>query len=340
MNNGFFVIDADRHIMEPSDLWDRYLEPEFKGRVRITGPFQSRRYVDGRSVSDSDQLPRDRTYNEEAMSAALFTEDPLYRSVFGDSVARGFDPASNMRDMDREGVDVAVLFPTLGLYIIWDDEIEAGISAAICRAYNNWLADYCSHDRARLKGVALIPLHDTRLAVEELRRAKNELGLSGIFWRPNRLKGRTFGHPDYFPIYEVAPELKVAQLESGCGWLPYWLERMDEHWKHYTLGRERTTRELPSTYWKRQCVISCEAGEELVGCFVEHVGDDQLIMATDYPHADAAEKFPERTVGDLAKNTDLSEATRRKILWDNPARLYGIRETPNSRGADRRIQPS
>jgi predicted TIM-barrel fold metal-dependent hydrolase len=385
MNNGFFVIDADRHIMEPSDLWDRYLEPEFKGRVRITGPFQSRRYIDGRSVSDSDQLPRDRTYDEEAMSASLFTEDPLYRSVFSDGVAHGFDPASNLRDMDREGVDVAVLFPTLGLYIIWDDDIEPRISAAICRAYNDWLADYCSHDRARLKGVALIPLHDTRLAVEELRRAKNQLGLSGIFWRPNRLKGRTFNHPDYFPIYEVAselevpvcvhegartvmaqagsdryspfgrhvachpleqmlaaltlaadgvlerfPNLKVAQLESGCGWLPYWLERMDEHWKHYTLGRERTTRELPSTYWKRQCVISCEAGEELVGCFVEHVGDDYLVMATDYPHADAAEKFPERTVGDLANNSNLSEATRQKILWDNPARLYGIRKTPST----------
>jgi uncharacterized protein len=128
MNNGFSVIDADRHIMEPSDLWDRYLEPEFKGRVRITGPFQSRRYIDGRSVSDSDQLPRDRTYDDEAMSAALFTEDPLYRSVFADGVAHGFDPASNLRDMDREGVDVAVLFPTLGLYIIWDDEIEPKIS--------------------------------------------------------------------------------------------------------------------------------------------------------------------------------------------------------------------
>jgi predicted TIM-barrel fold metal-dependent hydrolase len=125
-------------------------------------------------------------------------------------------------------------------------------------------------------------------------------------------------------VLERFPELKVTQLEAGCGWLPYWLERMDEHWKHYTLGRERTTKELPSTYWKRQCVVSCEAGEELIGCFVEHVGDNYLIMATDYPHADAAEKFPEHTVGDLANNTGLSEATRRKILWDNPARLYGI----------------
>jgi predicted TIM-barrel fold metal-dependent hydrolase len=98
-------------------------------------------------------------------------------------------------------------------------------------------------------------------------------------------------------VLERFPELKVAQLEAGCGWLPYWLERMDEHWKHYTLGRERTTKELPSIYWKRQCVVSCEAGEELIGCFVEHVGDDYLIMATDYPHADAAEKFPEHSGG-------------------------------------------
>ena len=43
MNNGFAVIDADRHVMALSDLWGRYLEPEFKGRVGITGPFQSRR---------------------------------------------------------------------------------------------------------------------------------------------------------------------------------------------------------------------------------------------------------------------------------------------------------
>jgi len=77
MNNGFPVIDADRHVMEPSDLWDRYLEPEFKGRVKITGPFQSRRYIDGRSVSDSDQLPRDRTYDDEANEGGAIYRGPV-----------------------------------------------------------------------------------------------------------------------------------------------------------------------------------------------------------------------------------------------------------------------
>jgi hypothetical protein len=39
MNNGFAVIDADQHVMEPSDLWDRYLEPEFRGARESLGPF-------------------------------------------------------------------------------------------------------------------------------------------------------------------------------------------------------------------------------------------------------------------------------------------------------------
>src|SRR5262249_4447258 len=90
------------------------------------------------------------------------------------------------------------------------------------------------------------------------------------------------------------------------------------------LGPGAHHEELPSTYWKRQCVVSCEAGEELIGCFVEHVGDDYLVMATDYPHADAAEKFPEHTGGNPTKKAALPETRGGKIRGDTPARLYGI----------------
>jgi predicted TIM-barrel fold metal-dependent hydrolase len=262
---------------------------------------------------------------------------------------------------------------------MWRDDIEPALSAAICAAYNDWLAEYCSYAPERLKGVALIPLQEPNLAVKELRRAREELGLVGIFWRPNRLKGRNLNDPAYFPIYEAAsdlgtpvcvhegartvlgqagsdrysefgrhvachpleqmlasltmcgdgvlqrfPHLKVAYLESGCGWVPYWLERMDEHWAHTSHGADRTTDEPPSAYFRRQCVASCEAGEELVDSYLEHVGDDYLVMATDYPHPDAIDKFPDRTVGDLVANPHISAESKRKILWDNPARLYGI----------------
>jgi len=374
MKDGFRVIDADRHVMEPEDLFERYLEPEFKGRVQI-GSGRRERLVDGRPVSD----------NVKAPSGGGMTLGQEYRATYSDAVAADFDAASNLRDMDREGVDVAVLFPTLGLYIMWADFIEPRLSAAICRAYNNCLAEYCSADRERLYGVMLLPLQDPRLACEELRRASRELGLVGIFWRPNVLCGRTLASPDYFPVSELAaelgvtvcihegartvlpqagsdryseltrhaachpleqmlavgnfcadgvlerfPELKVAHLEAGCGWLPFWLDRLDEHWERAS-DRVRTTKELPSSYFKRQCMISTEAGEEFVHDVIRHVGEDYLVMATDYPHPDAIGKFPDLTVGALSGNDVLPADVRRKILWDNPARLYGMKSLVASR---------
>src|SRR5579884_3465994 len=292
MRDGFAVIDADRHLIEPSDLWDRYMDAPYRGRVQILGPNQSRRLVDGKPISDADEL-RGGVKPNQTDYGWSFTGSANYRKGFADAFEHGFDAASNLRDMDREGVDVAVLFPTLGLYIIWSNDIAPDLQAQICRAYNRWLAEFCDHNRDRLTGVMLIPLLDTDLAVKELRYAREELGLSGIFWRPNLLKGRTLAHEDYFPIYEASqdlevpvcvhegartvlpqagsdhysnfgrhvachsleqmlaclslcgdgvlekfPRLKVAHLESGCGWVPFWLERMDEHWEHYSHGAE------------------------------------------------------------------------------------------------------
>ena len=377
MRDGFKVIDADRHVLEPSDMFDRYLPERFKGRVRIEGPNQTGRFVEGEPVSDSHLRPHSNRQVEDF--GFIFAGSRRWRETFADALAAGFDPASNVRDMDREGIDLSVLFPTLGLYTIWRDKMDPELCAAMCRAYNTWLAEYCSYDSSRLRGIALIPLQDPARAVTELRHAREKLGLVGIFWRPNVLCGRTLSHPDYFPIYEVAsdlgvplcihegartvlsqagsdrysefgrhiachpleqmlaslnlsadgvlerfPRLKVAHLESGCGWVPFWLERMDEHWEHESHGSARTTKEKPSYYFKRQCWASCEAGEGLVPCFVEHVGADYLTMATDYPHSDAMDKFPDRTVGALSANDNLSAETRRKILWDNSVRLYGL----------------
>ena len=376
MRDGFKVIDADRHVLEPSDLFANYLPAKFRDRVRIEGPNQSFRFVDGEAISDADKL---RPIKKQEDYGFTFAGSKSWRETFADALAAKFDAASNVRDMDREGVDVSVLFPTLGLYIMWRSNLDPQLRAAICRAYNSWLADYCSYDRKRLHGVALIPLQDPQRAVEELKYAKEKLGLVGIFWRPNKFCGRTLSSPDYFPVYEVAadlgvplcihegartvleqagsdrysefgrhiachpleqmlaclnfcadgvlekfPKLKVAHLESGCGWVPFWLERMDEHWEHEGHGQTKITKEKPSTYFRRQCWASCEAGEELAPVFVEHVGEDYLTIATDYPHSDCIGKFPDRTVGDLTSNNHLSTDARRKILWDNPVRLYGL----------------
>ena len=152
MRDGFKVIDADRHVLEPTDLFARYLPEKFRSRVEIKGPNQSYRLVDGEKISDADQL-RDVTKQEDF--GFTFGASKRWRETFADALAAKFDPASNVRDMDKEGVDFGVLFPTVGLYIMWRDNLDPELSAAICRAYNTWLSDYCDYDRKRLNGVAL-----------------------------------------------------------------------------------------------------------------------------------------------------------------------------------------
>src|SRR4029077_10254283 len=88
----------------------------------------------------------------------------------------GYDPVALLVDMDAEGIDVAVLYPTAML--TWIE--EADIFGAACRAYNNWLHEYCSAAPDRLYPVARVPLQDPDLAATEMRRALAELGAKAV----------------------------------------------------------------------------------------------------------------------------------------------------------------
>jgi predicted TIM-barrel fold metal-dependent hydrolase len=83
------------------------------------------------------------------------------------------------------------------------------IAAALCAAYNDWLARYCATDAKRLIGVALLPQHDPRLAAAELERAVTTHGFVGGVMRPNRIGGRTLDHPDFDVVWDKAQLLDV-----------------------------------------------------------------------------------------------------------------------------------
>ena len=125
-------------------------------------------------------------------------------------------------------------------------------------------------------------------------------------------------------VLERFPRLRVAMLEGNCGWVPWLLYRMDDCWEQ--LGRWATVplSMKPSDYFLRQCWVSVDAEERLVGDLVRRIGDDNIVFSTDYPHQDS--KYPQAT--DLILRTlsaeELGETTVRKILWDNCARLYKI----------------
>jgi predicted TIM-barrel fold metal-dependent hydrolase len=122
-------------------------------------------------------------------------------------------------------------------------------------------------------------------------------------------------------VLEKFPRLRVAFLEGNCAWLPWLLYRLDERAKlHGPLADVPLSRK-PSAYFLNQCFISLDPDEVLVADVIKRLGDDNLLISTDYPHIDA--HFP-HALDEFFEIPDLSSASRKKILWDNCARLYNV----------------
>ncbi|OAI30578.1 hypothetical protein A1351_22640 [Methylosinus sp. R-45379] len=118
-------------------------------------------------------------------------------------------------------------------------------------------------------------------------------------------------------VFETYPDLQVAFLEAGCGWVPYLLWRMDSE---YRLWRDEVpaVKRPPSEYFKRQCYVSVEGCEPYLDMVIDCLGVDRLLFGTDFPHPDHA--FGEE-VKEIVEAPIAREA-KEKILWDNPCRFY------------------
>lgn len=117
------------------------------------------------------------------------------------------------------------------------------------------------------------------------------------------------------------PKLRVAFLEAGTGWLPFWLDRIDEHWE-LTPEQAPLIDRKPSEYFlSGNCFIGMDPEEKTVPDTVKHLGEDVVVYASDYYHWDCA--FPD-TVKIVAERDDLSASAKKKILETNPRRLYNL----------------
>ena len=121
-------------------------------------------------------------------------------------------------------------------------------------------------------------------------------------------------------ILERHPQLRCSFLEGTAGWLYWWLWRLDDQWEKFGPGCEYQLTMPPSEYFKRQCYIALDVDEEPAVDVVNKMGAEYFVVSSDYPHADGA--FPEAIQQFLGLPLDNEQ--RRKILWDNCARLYGI----------------
>jgi uncharacterized protein len=122
-------------------------------------------------------------------------------------------------------------------------------------------------------------------------------------------------------VLERHPRLRVGFFEAGCSWLPYWLWRLDNTYQFLSGEVAENVRMKPSEYFRRQCFIGVEPEEPGIAEVVRLLGADNLLFGTDYPHADHGDDIVDHLMG-LRKV--LPEEAMRKMLWDNPARFYGL----------------
>jgi uncharacterized protein len=117
------------------------------------------------------------------------------------------------------------------------------------------------------------------------------------------------------------PRLRMAFLEGNCSWLPWWLWALDERWEAWGDQELFGQDAKPSELFKRQCVVSVEPEEELAKHVVAELGDDNLVVSTDWPHDDS--RYP-HAIDTFLALPDIGEKSKHKILWDNCARLYSL----------------
>ena len=209
---GFRVADSDMHVLEPADLWLNYIEPRFKARAPV-GRTEVPRDVaiewEGKRIPNNTPLSRQMLQTVQTGQADRYAH----------AERRGYDAVAQLEAMDREGIDVAVLFPSRGLFALAVDGMDPELAAAIARAYNDWLAQFCAEDPGRLLGAGMLPPHDVGAAVAEARRTVTEFGFKAMFMRPNPINARYWHHAYYDPLWAELQRLGVPICfhEGGSG---------------------------------------------------------------------------------------------------------------------------
>lgn len=361
------IVDADAHVEESEATWE-FLDPEFRAfrpvpltfdRDTYYGNFNAVWLIEGKVFPKMAGRGWNILGTPIQMERAREKTASLGAQTLGDVPAR-------LADMDKMGIDIQVMLPTLFLVALTDN---ARLEKALCQSYNRFMAQACNKSGGRLRFIAVLPLHDMQATIEVLREAKS-LGAVGamsfglvwdkpigdphfdpLFGELERLALPLIVHfgwgapglSDMFTnrighycaggipvvigfysmiadgVFERFPRLKVGFLEAGCEWLPYILRRMDAS---YADGRFPALRMKPSEYVReRDIFLACEV-EEDIPYVVRWIGEDRLVVASDYPHGD--ESREESIVEAVERRSDLSPELRRKILSDNPLRLYNL----------------
>jgi predicted TIM-barrel fold metal-dependent hydrolase len=209
------VLDADTHIAESEAMWsyiDKAMYPRRPVLVRIPDDtwYHERNAF---WLIDGEIFPKPAGKASFSLITPSAQKKESGRGDIHVAVRELTDPFARLKDMDKLGVEIQVIYPTLFLVYLTDD---APLDVALCGAYNRFVANACAKAPDRLKWVVILPLRDIEASLREMNWAK-EQGAVGVFFRG--MEGNlTLDNPYFTPIYTLAEKLALTIcIHTGSG---------------------------------------------------------------------------------------------------------------------------
>ena len=198
---GYRIISSDSHVVEPPDLWASRIEPKYRDRaphiVREDGfDFW---YCDGQKLL---------SLQPGAQAGRRFDEpEKLSRKDTFENVRLGaYIPEEHVKDMDADGIDMGVIYPTVGLILFRVP--DGDLLTSVFRVYNDWLAEFCKPFPKRLRGIAMVNVDDVQEGVRELERCA-KIGLAGAMITVFPFEERSYDSVEYEPVWSAAEDLEM-----------------------------------------------------------------------------------------------------------------------------------
>ena len=200
--SSYRVISSDDHVFEPPDLWTTRAEPKFRDRVpRVV------RLEDGGDwwVCEGEKV----VSTAAGAQAGRRFEAPqqLTRADLLENVRPGgYIPEEHVKDMDADGIDVSIVYPTAALNAFFVSDSE--LMSSICRTYNDWVAEFCEPYADRLKGIAVINIDGVQDGIGEMERCA-KMGFIGAMITVYPPEERSYRSREYDPLWAAAQDMEM-----------------------------------------------------------------------------------------------------------------------------------
>ncbi|WP_125779310.1 amidohydrolase family protein [Pseudoalteromonas rubra] len=212
------VIDCDRHVIEPVEIWKEYISKEVYEKTPIWLKPASAE-IDLKDESGK-QIPIPPSYmvGEEPVFSNwgknLQIASALINSESINERLSATNPIDHLEELNRTGVDKAIIYPTFAGLIVNHSKVDALTSLEFAKGYNRWIEDYCNYAKDRFIPAYLISRHDPSSLVEQVEDAVRK-GWSALALRPEPILGIPLGDDRYEQFWQACAHHELAVTFHG-----------------------------------------------------------------------------------------------------------------------------